>query len=124
MRIEPLAVLFPILAIASCGYESDSGTNMGTEQWQQQLLSAKGTSGTGPDPLAFDITQRTCALYVALRSHAFDETPAFGRDIDADMIHWNMCTGGTMVACATVTAKDGDPVQVGIPWPYAQPQQY
>ena len=71
-----------------------------------------------PILLDFDLIQRTCALYVAVRSSALSGTVAFGRDVDEDMIHWNMCPGGTMVACATVPTANGDSLQVGIPWPY------
>ena len=70
---------------------------------------------------AFDITQHTCALFVAMRSHALDESISFGRDLDDAQVHWNMCPGGTMVACATAPGANGEVVQTGIPWPYAVP---
>jgi len=75
------------------------------------------------DPLAaFDILQHTCALYVALHSRALDERISFGRNLSDAQVHWNMCPGGTMVACATAPAPHGgEPVRAGIPWPYAPP---
>ena len=64
------------------------------------------------------LPQRTCALYVALRSHAWKEPIAFGRDLDDSMVHWNMCPGGTMVACVRTSNVQGDTVITGIPWPH------
>lgn len=69
------------------------------------------------DVLGFDIVQRTCALYVAIRSGAL-EGSAFGRDVDDGMARWNMCPGGTMIACAITPTANGDTVITGIPWPY------
>lgn len=71
-----------------------------------------------PDPLAFNVEQHTCALYVALRSHALESSISFGRDLAQVDVHWNMCPGGTMVACATAPAPGGGTVMTGIPWPY------
>ncbi len=68
--------------------------------------------------LKFDIVQRTCAMYYAVRSRAIDESIGFGRDLDDVDVHWNMCPGGNMVACAKVPSANGDSTQVGIPWPY------
>ncbi len=65
----------------------------------------------------FDIVQRTCAMYVAMHSGAFNAPVAFDRTIDDSMVHWNTCTIGNAVACATVSTVT-DPVQAGIPWPY------
>lgn len=73
---------------------------------------------TAVDLLAFDPVQRTCALYVALRSNAWDGPIAFGTQLDDSMVHWNMCPGGTMVACAAPPTASGDTVRTGIPWPY------
>ncbi|MBZ0204716.1 MAG: hypothetical protein K8H89_00220 [Flavobacteriales bacterium] len=124
MRIKSLVVLLPILSLLSCGYERDGALIADTQRPTRLVGINERAAGPGPDVLAFDIAQRTCAMYVAVRSRAFDETPAFGRDIDADMIHWNMCTGGTMVACATAPSANGDLVQVGIPWPYPPPPRH
>lgn len=65
-----------------------------------------------------DLDQRTCALYVAVRSHAWNSTPAFGQAVNDDLVHWNMCPGGTMVACVSTPTAHGEPVITGIPWPY------
>ena len=65
-----------------------------------------------------DLAQRTCALYVAVRSHAWNSTPAFGQTVTDDLVHWNMCPGGTMVACVSTPTAHGEPVITGIPWPY------
>lgn len=70
------------------------------------------------DPTAFNVEQHTCALYVALRSHALESSISFGRDLAQVDVHWNMCPGGTMVACATTPAPGGKTVVTGIPWPY------
>lgn len=72
------------------------------------------------DALHLDLVQRTCAMYVAVRSAAFEAPLAFGSEVEDSMIHWNLCPGGTMVACATVPAANGDSVMVGIPWPFAK----
>ena len=66
-----------------------------------------------------DLIQRTCALYVAVRSHALKERIAFGRDMEDPMVRWNTCPGGTMVACAIAPTANGDTVITGIPWLHA-----
>ncbi|MCO6482943.1 MAG: hypothetical protein J5I62_09120 [Flavobacteriales bacterium] len=70
------------------------------------------------DPMAFDVEQHTCALYVALHSHALESSISFGRDLQQVDVHWNVCPGGTMVACATAPGPNGSVVVSGIPWPY------
>jgi hypothetical protein len=75
-------------------------------------------SASAPDIDHILLTQRTCALYVALRSHAWNEPIAFGRDLDDSMVHWNMCPGGTMVACVKAPDAQGDTIITGVPWPY------
>ncbi len=67
------------------------------------------------DIAQFNLTQQTCALYVSIRSAALDPVP-FGRDVDDEMVRWNKCPGGTMVACAKVPTANGDSVLTGIPW--------
>jgi len=73
---------------------------------------------TGHDLRHFDVVQHTCALYVALRSSAWERPVSFGQTLDELEVQWNMCPGGTMVACAKVPMADGDSVITGIPWPY------
>lgn len=70
------------------------------------------------DSSAFDNIHRTCALYVAIRSRAWEGSMSFGSDVEDSMVHWNLCPGGKMVACAPPGAA-GDTTHVGIPWPYA-----
>jgi hypothetical protein len=70
------------------------------------------------DVRTYDLIQRTCALYVASRSSAWQGLVAFGREPDDSMIHWNKCPGGTMVACADVPTANGDTIRTGIPFPY------
>lgn len=68
------------------------------------------------DVLDFDIVNRTCALYVAVSSSAWEGSIAFGRDLDDSMVRWNTCPGGTMVACVVAPTATGDTVITGIPW--------
>lgn len=68
------------------------------------------------DPLAFDLSQKTCALFFAPHTAALGPV-GFGRDIDDDMVRWNTCPGGTMVACKKVPTADGDTVITGLPKP-------
>src|SRR5690606_19976289 len=70
------------------------------------------------DLLHVDLVQRTCALYVAVRSSAWEGPMAFGRDVDDDMVHWNLCPSGNQVACASVSDPMGDPPIAGLAWPY------
>lgn len=65
----------------------------------------------------FNLTQKTCALYVAVHSGALGHV-GFGRDIDDEMVRWNLCPGGTMVACVKAPTPSGDSVITGIPWPH------
>lgn len=72
---------------------------------------------TVPVPLDLtdvDLVQRTCALYVAMRSHALRDPIAFGRELESAAVRWNYCPGGTMVACAVVPTADGDSVVTGL----------
>ena len=75
-----------------------------------------GSFASVPDISHVLITQRTRALYVALRSHAWNEPVAFGSDLEDNVVHWNMCPGGTMVACAVTPTANGDTIVTGIPW--------
>ncbi len=90
--------------------------------WLQAAIAPglHGTGGPQPEVSSFDLTQRTCAMYVAVRSRAFDASIAFGRDLQTIDLHWNVCPGGTMVACATAPAPNGGTVVTGIPWPYGK----
>lgn len=76
------------------------------------------TVGVPEDPSEVDVIQRTCALYVAVRSGALEVPVAFGHDLEKTSIHWNMCPGGTMVACVPAPTTNSDTAWTGIPWPY------
>lgn len=92
----------------------------------EQLPSVAGAPGVNvhrlirsvpvpKDLAAVDLVQHTCALYVAMRSHALRDPIAFGRELESAAVRWNYCPGGTMVACAVVPTADGDSVVTGIP---------
>ncbi|MDQ3102151.1 MAG: hypothetical protein M3R08_12240 [Bacteroidota bacterium] len=70
------------------------------------------------DLLTFDIVQRTCALYVALKSSSLRGAPAFDRDLDATMVRWK-CDDGNVMACASVPPTHSDSFTVGRPWELA-----
>lgn len=118
MRIQrPLA---PLLALALFSCESGQ---------EDALTSTDRTLQARPpahavNVLDFDIVNRTCALYVAVRSSAWQETIAFGRELDDSMVRWNVCPGGNMVACAVAPTANGDSVITGIPWSYAASKGY
>ncbi|MEZ4789396.1 MAG: hypothetical protein R2811_05205 [Flavobacteriales bacterium] len=68
------------------------------------------------DPLRFKLVQKTCALFVAPHTAALGPV-GFGRDIDDDMVRWNTCPGGTLVACKVTTTASGDTLITGLPKP-------
>jgi hypothetical protein len=113
-RTSPMRILFiaPILAACSTTPGLEPSGSMST--FEPVTTMAVDV----PDIDHVLLTQRTCALYVALRSHAWNEPIAFGRDLDDSMVHWNMCPGGTMVACVKAPDAQGDTIITGIPWPY------
>lgn len=115
MRIDQGIILILALSLASCGNDHDPSKIVDvTDEVNADPTSAEISS----DAFTFDIIQRTCALYVAVRSGTFKSPASFDREIDASMVRWNMCDSGTMVACAAVPAANGDTIKVGIPWPY------
>jgi len=87
------------------------------------MLTACGSITTQKfdDPITdiayHNLTQKTCALFVSIHSGALGPVP-FGRDIDDAMVRWNMCPGGTMVACVKTPTASGDSMITGIPWPH------
>lgn len=109
MRIERSPLLLLPVLFASCSQPAALPQGTGSE----------GTSPAVVDLLSFDPVQYTCALYVAVRSAAWEQPMAFGNDMDDTAIHWNMCPSGNMVACAPAPAAHGDSARTGIPWPYA-----
>lgn len=102
--------------MTSCSSGEDAAVTPGTRAMAPFARSIERTAGV--HAFEFEITQRACALYVGLRSRAFEEPVAFGREIDQDMVHWNKCPGGDMIACNVVSSASGDTVRSGIPWPY------
>jgi hypothetical protein len=121
MRTASFTAAFLSLLFVSCGRAPDAETGMASagkisdkplsdHTLRERLIDAETSV------LNFNIIQRTCALYVAVRSSAWEETIAFGRDIDDSMVRWNVCPGGTMVACAVAPTVNGDTVITGIPW--------
>jgi len=117
MRPVNLIALFFMLAFCSCTSEQEPKAALST--LEQPPLKAP-SAGLNPDIIHFNIVQRTCALFVAVRSHAWSGEIPFGSTIDDAMLHWNLCPGGTMVACVKTPTADGDTLITGIPWPYAE----
>ena len=103
-----VGLLAPLLA--SCAGPHTTDIDGGAMSVQRPVTNA--------ELIGFDVVQHTCALYVTVRSNALEGPLAFGRDTEQLDIHWNKCTGGTMVACAKVPGADGDSVLTGIPFPY------
>ncbi len=119
MRLERLTILLLFVVSVSCASHQEEMVADGTDQPEKAILAFDPLAGVQRDLLDFNILQQTCALYVALRSSAWEGPIAFGREMDDSMVHWNMCPGGTMVACAVTPGANGVPVVTGIPWPYA-----
>ncbi len=84
----------------------------------ETMLVFRSARPSAPDLRAFDLVQHTCALFVTVRSGAWENAVAFGDEMDDSTVHWNMCPGGTMVACALPPGAKSDAVPMGIPWPY------
>jgi hypothetical protein len=120
MRAERLVALFLLLlSFASCAIDPHAEATADIPS--EQHASVFGLWATpAPDLLDLDLIQRTCALYVAVRSSAWDGPIAFGRDIDDSMVHWNLCPGGNMVACIKTPSAAGDTIITGIPLPYGR----
>lgn len=79
---------------------------------------ADGHARTGEGSFhSFDvgIFQRTCALFVGLRTGALESPAVFGNEPAEGTVHWNKCPGGTLVACKVVATANGDTVITGIP---------
>ncbi|MBP6696604.1 MAG: hypothetical protein KA175_03225 [Flavobacteriales bacterium] len=118
MRLASLFVLVLIAACFAWMYDPDAEVAVDTRPQEHPLGLGARMAASAKEALEFDLVQRSCALYVAVRSVALESPIAFDRDLADIPIHWNMCPGGTMVACADVPAANGDTTRVGIPWPY------
>jgi hypothetical protein len=118
MRIEAHLALVLMGPFFACTCEQDAEVAVGTQLPDGAgALYARMTEAE-KEAFVFDIAQSTCALYVAIRSGALESPVAFGRDPEGVGVHWNMCPGGTMVACVAAPTATGDTVRTGIPWPY------
>lgn len=113
------ALVLPVL-IAACGPGDAGSTHAALYPVHRPAQLRLHPPASGRNLRHVDLVQHTCALYVALRSTAWERPVSFGQALDEVEVQWNMCPGGTMVACATVPKADGDSVQVGIPWPYGK----
>jgi hypothetical protein len=120
MRVDRRIALALIVPVVACTYdrEADAGSLQGTPGLDHGTGVREPSTDTQVDLLTFDLVQRNCALYVAMRSGSLISPIAFGRDMDGTVVRWNMCSTGTMVACASTTTANGDTVRVGIPWPH------
>jgi hypothetical protein len=120
MRAKHLAALFIILlSLVSCVSDPEAAARPASDPARSSAAPGPWAH-TQPDLLDLDLIQRTCALYVAVRSSAWDGPIAFGRDIDDSMVHWNLCPGGNMVACIKTPSAAGDTIITGIPLPYGR----
>ncbi len=123
MRDAIVVALILNVGLISCTYDHDvavvtsaTGEPVGRQQPDEPHHLEHPAVALSVDQ-GFDVIQRACALYVAVRSGAWED-PAFGRDTDDTMVRWNLCPGGTMVACAPLPGANGDTTRTGIPWPY------
>lgn len=118
MHTERLFAAAVILPFVACGYDADVSLAAGIKKTAPYTRAHVGSTAPHGNVLALDMVQRTCALYVAVRSSAWQGPVAFGRELDDSMIHWNKCPGGSMVACADVPTANGDTIRTGIPFPH------
>lgn len=118
MGIDRRITLVLLVPFGACTYVPDASMLpfAGTEMQGHNVAVHASSAPAGSELFTVDLVQRTCALYVAVRSGSLQSAVAFGRDFDDDMVRWNVCSSGTMVACASVPTAGGDTVQVGIPW--------
>ena len=117
MHAKQYIAPFVILAFFSCTFDADRQLKEVKHPSETTLVVFDPLAGVHRDLLDFNILQSTCALYVALRSSAWEGPIAFGREMDDSMVHWNKCPGGTMVACAVTPTANGDTIITGVPWP-------
>jgi hypothetical protein len=115
MPTTRLIAPFLIIALASCAQGPAAG-RVSAERSLGGTSARYGRTAATKFNINFDLIQRTCALYVAVRSSAWQESIAFGRDMDDSMVRWNKCPGGTMVACVVTPTADGDTVITGVPF--------
>ena len=121
MRIHGLFAFVLAAPFPACRPDQAADRAQAMPVTGQPILAPSAPVDARPDPNLFDMAHRTCALYVAVHSAAWQRPMTFGNDADADDVRWNMCPGGTMVACAVAPDANGDSVRTGIPWPYPPP---
>ncbi|MCB0794391.1 MAG: hypothetical protein KDB88_06610 [Flavobacteriales bacterium] len=89
-----------------------------TQEDKEQVVEHTATTQAALADLGYhDLVQRTCALFVGLRTRALGGAPAFGVEVEDTMVSWNKCPGGTMVACKKVPTADGDTLITGLVFP-------
>lgn len=116
MRIPHLFALALVAIVFSCAHGQHNKVAATTRAAILPIVVFDPLADASTDLLAWDIVQRTCALYVTVRSAALDRPIPFGAGMDESMVHWNKCPGGTMVACTVTPTAHGDSVVTGIPW--------
>jgi hypothetical protein len=86
MKYPGLVILLLVVPTASCN------SDVSMEEHDDALLLPHviDPAGTPEDLLEFDVTQRVCALYVAVRSGSFKAPASFDRDIEPEMVRWNV----------------------------------
>ncbi|MCC7501308.1 MAG: hypothetical protein IT229_02185 [Flavobacteriales bacterium] len=109
---------FLLCALTSCSNDHGVELTNATPPLDRAIVRFGRTASAKLD-CNFDLIQRTCALYVAVRSSAWNGSIAFGRDMEDDMVRWNKCPGGTKVACVVTPTANGDTVITGIPFTHA-----
>lgn len=115
MRHHHLLLSMLLLTASACMNEPDEEVST-MPMAQHHLDRLRDRSPASTLTIAADeLIQHTCALYVAVRSHAWDDQISFGREMDGSAVHWNTCPGGTMVACKVMPTANGDSVISGIP---------
>ena len=116
MRIAHLLALTLMGTVFSCAHGQHIELAAATPVPMLPSVVFDPLAGASRALLNWDIVQRTCALYVAVRSAALERPIPFGAGMDDSMVHWNKCPGGTMLACTTLPTANGDSVVTGIPW--------
>lgn len=114
MRLDKPFALSLLVISTACAQGQGMSMIEGIQRWKPEAISNGG--GERWEAFRFDVTQHTCALYVAVRSAALEKPIEFGREVDDSMVHWNMCPGGKMVACTVAPTANGDTIVTGIPW--------
>ena len=116
MHMARLLAITLIASLFACVHGQRTEVAVGKPTRVLPFVMFDPLAGARNDLYHWDIIQRTCALYVTIRSAALENPIPFGGVIEDSMVHWNTCAGGTMIACAVVPAANGDSVVTGIPW--------